>query len=273
MVEIPKASRQRVSARAAARKKSGAESKPDTTERRSLATPRSAGRRKKSAAGSTAASERTAATSRSAGSSNTPPEQRRAQRRSGDVVESLDLRSLSLADLHEVMSFCVQEIRERRLEDQDIDSIIDEAFQRCFTSEGIATMPAVINGFVAVPGSVATKNASGTKHECNLFTVRINDEDRWSWDFADVIVENRTFTDGDLRKSIALYPAIDGMLIFGHDRKKSQKSGSRWPVHTYRAGGVRSLRLVMDSETEGHFDVAPSIETRKLPMPSGIEEG
>lgn len=204
----------------------------------------------------------------------TPPQRsKRATAHSGEsIAERLDLASLSTAELHEIVALSLDEIQNRRVLDQDLDAILEQGFRECFTNKGIATMPRCINGVVVVPGSVLVKNARGD-HECNLYTVRIGDEDRWSWDFEERILLSKTFTDGQLRKTITLYPAYDGMLLFGHDRKKGSKAGSAFPVHTYKSGGQKALQLAMDDdELNGRFVMAPAVESRNLPVPTGIED-
>lgn len=204
----------------------------------------------------------------------TPPQRsQRATAHSGEsIAERLKLASLSTAELHEIVAFSLDEIQNRRVMDQDLDAILEQGFRECFTNNGIATMPRCINGVVVVPGSVLVKNARGD-HECNLYTVRIGDEDRWSWDFDERILLSKTFTDGQLRKTITLYPAYDGMLLFGHDRKKGSKAGSAFPVHTYKSGGQKALQLAMDDdELNGRFVMAPAVESRNLPVPTGIED-
>lgn len=200
-----------------------------------------------------------------------------ASDRSGDREEALtvgdiDLSRFELSDLEQLVNDTVEEIKRRRLEEQDVSSLIDYGFQNCFTLQGDATSPVVVNGMVIVPGSVKVRNQKGD-HDCNLYVARIAGEDRWVWDFTEHLAGSKTFKDGDLRRTVTVFPAISGMILFGHDRRRANSKNSLWPVHTYKTGGATALKLVMDTDTEGRFEIAPPTDLRNLPLPSGIEDG
>lgn len=264
MVAVPSPSQRRRSSRNAdvtGADPSTAESSPN----RSSTKPRANTERRRKARQNRRRIESVPAAASSSKASDTPTE-------TAPAVGNTDLSSLSLFDLHTLVDDAVAEIKRRRMEDQDVETLIDYGFQNCFTTKGAATSPVVVNGMVVIPGSVQVKNRKGD-HDCNLFTARIAGEDKWVWDFPEHSAGSRTFKDGDLRRTVTVFPAIDGMIVFGHDRRRSNTKGSAWPVHTYKSGGATALKLVMDDDVDGHFEIAPPIDIRNLPLPSGIEDG
>lgn len=185
------------------------------------------------------------------------------------------LATMDVAELSDLIQSATMRIQELRVETCDTEALIELGFERCFSGTGMSTGPLIEGGVVIVPGSVYTTNKSGN-HECHLCTVRLSDGEQWSWAHEDLMIETRTFQDGVVRRTVTLFPAIDGLLIFSHHRKRIKKASDLYPRHQYKAGGAnggaRAQVVRLDEDGTAKLMPAPRSESRPLPRPAWADE-
>jgi len=141
-----------------------------------------------------------------------------ATKKLGPIARELDERpeatvelvaALSDHALVELGAAIREEVARRARSTGDQDAILDAAFERGFARDGLGVLPWIEPPFVVCPGGLVAKNRAN--HRCQFVSV----DDRWVWESADLIREDKRSVGAadEGFRAIALVPLVDGTAL------------------------------------------------------------
>lgn len=162
-----------------------------------------------------------------------------------DLERTRELEAMLLdmddADLSEVAAMVMEIQRTRALESEDLDAVVEHAFEVGFDHRGMAGDPWITpGGLVVCPG--AKIHRSKANHRCRFVAVG----DTWVWDSADRVVDElrRLPDDRDSIQTVTVLAAFDGLVI---EVVTSKASGGRHERQAAVAYEVRAGELTPTS--------------------------
>jgi hypothetical protein len=130
-------------------------------------------------------------------------------------LASFELSALSDTQLGDLAADVALEQRRRAVAAADPSALIEDGFQRGFTSGGLALDPWLTGGILVCPGLLVEKAKSS--HDCTFVSVKqqFDDTARWSWEATDLIDDEVRVLPGPRRvqRSISLISASEGLEL------------------------------------------------------------
>jgi hypothetical protein len=163
------------------------------------------------------------------------PLARQLDERPEAVVEFV--AALSDAALVEVGAAIREEVTRRARSAGDQEAILDAAFTRGFARDGLGVLPWIEPPFVVCPGGLVAKTRAN--HRCQFVSV----DDRWVWESADLIREDKRSVGAadEGFRAIALLPIVEGMAL---DVVRARMRQGQHGVERVTSLVVRGGRLV-----------------------------
>jgi hypothetical protein len=169
-----------------------------------------------------------------------------ATRKLGPIARQLDEQPDAVAELVAALSDSAlvelgaairEEVARRACSAGDQDAILEAAFARGFARDGLGVLPWIEAPFILCPGGLVAKNRAN--HRCQFVSV----DDRWVWESADLIREDkRSFGAADEGfRAIALLPVVEGMAL---DVVRARMRQGQHTVERVTSLVVQSGRLI-----------------------------
>jgi hypothetical protein len=145
--------------------------------------------------------------------------------------------ALSDSALVELGAAIREEVARRARSAGDQDAILEAAFERGFARDGLGVLPWIEAPFVVCPGGLVAKNRAN--HRCQFVSV----DDRWVWESADLIREDKRSVGAadEGFRAIALLPIAEGMAL---DVVRARMRQGQHSVERVTSLVVRGGRLV-----------------------------
>ena len=183
---------------------------------------------------------------------------RRARLSSTATAEIIDIKKLSDGQIGSLMVSLREEISSRAFGSGDPEVMGSEFLRE---SAGLVPeMPVALNNNIVAVGGLIKYNSSATRHTCTLYTiVAPGIEPFWAWEDEGTLLWSESPRVGDIKQSVALHAAVDGM---------------RFTRHTMKWDGERHTRLSEESfdcvwSEDGKLRIVRAANApRGLPIPN-----
>jgi hypothetical protein len=125
------------------------------------------------------------------------------------LVDEAALAAATDIQLWETTAAIISEQRRRALADDDLATLVEEAFENGFNGRGEPHPPWLVGPLLVCPGS--KRNRSATSHDCTFVSV----DGTWVWDSEEKIIdEMRDFPGPKTQKrTVTVIGAVEGLKL------------------------------------------------------------
>lgn len=133
----------------------------------------------------------------------------RPSRAPDGLLNAAALAAASDEELADTAAAIIVEQHRRALAANDLDALVEEAFETGFNGKGEPVAPWLVGALLICPGS--KRNRSATSHECSYVSV----EGSWVWESEELIVDDVRPVPGPKQqsRSVSIVGAVEGMKL------------------------------------------------------------
>jgi len=137
-----------------------------------------------------------------------------------------NISELTDGQIHTLLYALQHELHERAMNSDDPE-VLGIEFLGKLNGNDVEKPEVVGERFVAV-GGIVKYNPAGTKHQCVLYSVTMpGAEPFWVWEDHGTLAYSQSSRVGEMRQSVALHVAIDGMQFIRHTMKHDGEKHTR----------------------------------------------
>lgn len=130
-------------------------------------------------------------------------------------LSTTDLSQLSDDDLVALAADVAVEQHRRALEHADPDALVEQGFERGFTTAGAVIDPWLVDGLLVCPGVLVEK--SKASHDCAFVSLKLAgaDASQWVFEATDLVTDVVRFLPGAKKqqRSISIVAATEGLEV------------------------------------------------------------
>ena len=173
---------------------------------------------------------------------------------------NFEVSELSDEQIHGLLHSLRVELHERALESDDPE-VLGLEFLSSLNGKDVER-PEILSGRFIALGGIIKYNPAGTKHHCVLYSITMPGADPfWAWEDHGTLAYSHSTRVGDMRQSVALHVAVDGMQLIRHTMKHDGERHHRLSEDVWDC--------VWAENGEGSLQVVKSkTNPRNLPVPN-----
>jgi hypothetical protein len=190
----------------------------------------------------------------------TQTEQKRDRGGEVSVNGEFSISALSDGQIHDLLNKLRSELHKRAHESGDPEEFGLEVLGAL--NGGDVSRPEVSGGNVVALGGSIKYKASGTGHTCVLYSVNMPGvEPFWAWEDHGTLAYSQSARIGEMRHSVAVHVAVDGMQFIKHTMKHDGEKHKRISEDAWECS--------WGDNGEGELKIVKSkLTPRNLPVPN-----